>query len=79
MKISPPGMNITARGEAGSRTWLAWASNLSSLVTGLASSGTTADRPTVGLYTGRPYFDTTLGQPIWYDGTQWVDATGTAA
>ena len=23
------------------------------------------------------YFDTTLGKPIWHDGSQWVDATGT--
>lgn len=23
------------------------------------------------------YFDTTLGQPIWFDGSNWVDATGT--
>ncbi|HEY6026261.1 MAG TPA: hypothetical protein VIV09_05110 [Pseudolabrys sp.] len=25
----------------------------------------------------QPYFDTTLGKPIWWDSTQWVDATGT--
>lgn len=24
------------------------------------------------------YFDTDLGKPIWYSGTEWVDATGTA-
>lgn len=41
------------------------------------SSGTTANRPTAELQTGQYYFDTTLGQPIWYDGTDWVDATGT--
>ena len=28
--------------------------------------------PSVGL----EYFDTTLGYPVWYDGTNWVDATG---
>jgi hypothetical protein len=39
--------------------------------------GTTAIRPaapTIGSY----YFDTDLGKPIFYDGTQWTDATGTA-
>jgi hypothetical protein len=37
---------------------------------------TTGNRP--GLpSTGARYFDTTLGIPIWYDGTNWVDATGT--
>lgn len=28
---------------------------------------------------GDRYFDTTLGMPLWSDGTQWVDATGTPA
>lgn len=26
--------------------------------------------------TGEPYFDTTLGYTIWYNGSNWVDATG---
>ena len=39
-------------------------------------SGTTANRPTERLQIGQYYFDTTLGIPIWYDGTNWVDATG---
>lgn len=40
------------------------------------SAGTTANRPTLSLQVGQQYFDTTLGYPIWYDGTDWVDATG---
>jgi hypothetical protein len=39
-------------------------------------SGTTANRPTERREVGQYYFDTTLGIPIWYDGTNWVDATG---
>lgn len=39
--------------------------------------GTTADRPAIGLQIGQQYFDTTLGYPVWYDGTDWVDASGT--
>lgn len=39
---------------------------------------TTANRPTT-VSTGFMYFDTTLGQPIWWDGAQWVDATGATA
>ena len=38
--------------------------------------GITADRPATpdaGFY----YFDTTLALPIWYDGSGWVNATGT--
>lgn len=39
--------------------------------------GTTAGRPSTFLTAGMQFFDTTLGKPIWYDGTNWVDATGT--
>ena len=31
------------------------------------------DTPSVGM----PFFDTVLGKPIWWNGTAWVDATGT--
>jgi hypothetical protein len=41
------------------------------------ANGATADRPVLNLQIGQFYFDTTLGYPIWYDGTNWVDATGT--
>jgi hypothetical protein len=40
--------------------------------------GATADRPS-SPYTGQTYFDTTISKPIWYDGTNWVDATGTTS
>jgi hypothetical protein len=43
----------------------------------IPASGVTAARPTIDLQIGQFYFDTTLGYPIWYDGTDWVDATGT--
>jgi hypothetical protein len=45
-------------------------------------SGTTVQRPTASAQPGQPYFDITLGKPIWYrgtafgDGTEWCDATG---
>ena len=38
---------------------------------------TSANRPTQNLYVGLSCFDTTLGKPIWWNGTAWVDATGT--
>ena len=41
-------------------------------------SGTTAQRPGVSLHIGQQYFDTTLGIPIWWEGTNWVNASGTA-
>ena len=43
----------------------------------ITASGATADRPTFNLSVGQYYFDTDLGIPIWYDGTDWVDAAGT--
>lgn len=41
--------------------------------------GASANRPTNGNYVNRRYFDTTLGKPIYWNGTGWIDATGTAA
>ena len=36
--------------------------------------GNTSQRPEKVL--GREYFDTTLNKPIWWNGTNWIDATG---
>jgi hypothetical protein len=40
-------------------------------------AGTTAERPVIGLQVGQQYFDTTLGLPIWWNSSNWVDAAGT--
>lgn len=40
-------------------------------------SGPTKFRPTEGLFIGRQFFDTTLGYPIWWSGTKWVNSSGT--
>ena len=40
-------------------------------------SGTTANRPAVQLHIGQMFFDTTLGIPIWWNGTVWKNASGT--
>lgn len=42
-----------------------------------STNGTTANRPTANLKVGYPYYDTTLGKPVWWNGTVWKDATGT--
>jgi len=44
-----------------------------------AANGTTANRPAVTLFTGQFYFDTTIGKPIWWNGTGWVDSAGSPA
>jgi hypothetical protein len=40
-------------------------------------SGTTIQRPTLKLQVGQIFYDTTLGIPIWYNGTVWKNASGT--
>lgn len=40
-------------------------------------SGTTALRPITNLGVGQYYFDTTLGLPIWWNGSIWINAAGT--
>jgi len=42
-----------------------------------AVATTTAARPTFNLQVGDRCFDTDLGKPIWWNGADWVDATGT--
>lgn len=42
----------------------------------LQQNGTSTNRPTVKLAVGQMYFDTTLGTPIWYNGSGWVDSAG---
>jgi hypothetical protein len=44
---------------------------------GQTISGTSLERPAINLYIGQMYFDTTVGIPIWWNGTYWVDANGT--
>lgn len=39
-------------------------------------NGTTSNRPTSSIL-GQSYFDTTLGKPVWWNGSAFVDATGT--
>jgi hypothetical protein len=46
--------------------------------TSIVRYGTTAQRPAVNLTIGQQYFDTTLGIPIWYNGSKWVNSSGSA-
>jgi len=39
--------------------------------------GTTAERPTLTKASSFSYLDTDLNKPIWYNGTDWIDAMGT--
>jgi hypothetical protein len=46
------------------------------LILATPPSGSTANRPTTNLAVGDYYFDTDLNLPIYYDGTDWIDAAG---
>ena len=41
------------------------------------SAGTTVERPNTNLQVGQQYFDTTINRPIWWNGTNWINAAGT--
>lgn len=41
----------------------------------IPASGVTGSRPTIHAI-GQPYFDTSLGIPIWWSGANWVNASG---
>jgi hypothetical protein len=58
--------------------WITWFSQVYAICFDVQNSGTTAQRPTKNLYIGKPYFDTTLGYGIKYNGTAWVRWDGTA-
>ena len=81
MNLGTPPVNEQAVGFNGvlSTGWVQFLVNLYRVCLNQVESGTTAQRPTKTLYTGRRYFDTTLGYPIWHNGTIWVKSDGTAA
>jgi len=43
----------------------------------IPDSGTKTQRPVENLLVGQQFFDTTLGIPIWWNGTVWKNASGT--
>lgn len=64
--------------------WSNWFSQAWAILVSEQQFGTTAQRPTRGLWIGRRFFDTDLGargKPIFVskDGATWVLADGTAA
>ncbi len=83
MPISPPPnqepISAPSINSLSTRISDKWQEFFSATYTGildLQSSGTTDNRPTKRLYVGRPFFDTSLGIPIWYNGVNWIDSSG---
>lgn len=74
----PSNSSLTTGNEA-TQAWLQWFTRVHTVVSAAYMSGTTASRPTKALWVGRPFFDTTLGKPVWVKTAKpavWVDATG---
>jgi hypothetical protein len=53
--------------------------NLDAFLTAISTpqNGTTSNRPTLNLQVGQFYYDTTLGIPIYWNGTVWKNSSGT--
>lgn len=77
--ITPPPISKVDNDKAVNQEWRNFFSAIYNICHASASSGTTANRPTSLLWTGRVYFDTDLGYPIWYKTSSWVKSDGTAA
>ena len=60
-----------------------WNRRAKDVVNGIAralqAAGATSERPARNLYVGQSWFDTTLGRPIWWNGSGWIKADGSAA
>jgi hypothetical protein len=52
--------------------WAQWFDRLQILINNLTNSGPTAGRPTKDLWTGQPYFDTTINAPVYWNGKTWI-------
>ena len=59
--------------------WKAFFTDIFNVCVSVQSSGITANRPVKNMWIGKQYFDTTIGKPIYWNGTIWVKADGTAA
>ncbi len=78
---SPPTYAVDQQNERGvliapAEGWRNFFVAVYNICNALTMSGTTAQRPTSLLWTGRFFWDTTLGIPIWYNGIVWVNAAG---
>lgn len=62
-----------------SHEWVQWFNRLWDVVNSIGLHGTTAQRPTTGLYINMQYLDETLGIPIWLQSVNpavWINSAG---
>jgi len=65
---------ITEASQKLASVWSQWFSQLEWIISTLVMSGKTSERPTTRLWEGQRYFDTTLGQLVFWTGSQWRSA-----
>jgi len=74
----PTAADLTQQGGTTTMPWMQWFQRIQNVAQAVYGSGTTANRPTVGLWIGRSFFDTTLNKPVWVSAVKpavWRDAT----
>jgi hypothetical protein len=75
----PSNSAVVGDDKMATQPWALVFSRWHAIITSMAQSGTTADRPVAGLWIGRRYFDTTLGKPVYLKSIRpnvWVDGIG---
>lgn len=82
----PPTNQIADKDGFSTAGWAPVFSTIIRILQALTLSGTTAQRPTAFIWIGRPYFDSTLGLPVYVKSftsatgvVSWVKADGTGA
>lgn len=62
-------------------SWRQWAELVTKSANSVRANGPTSNRPTIGVWVGQDYFDTTLGKKVTArqvtsDSVKWVDGSG---
>ena len=76
----PSGAAIVDENGQATPTWQQLFFSWHTIIQSVRDAGPTANRPTVILWIGRRYYDTTLGKPVYLKSARpavWVDAMGT--
>ena len=76
MNITPINNAQIVNGNVATQAFMSWLNSASLILVAAVNSGSTAARPTSNLWVGQPYFDVSLGIPIWYSGSHWVNSSG---
>ena len=76
---APPNQSPVQVNDVIQLRWQEYFTGVFNSITAMQQAGTTAQRPTKGLWIGRQYFDTTLGYPVFLKSANpnvWVSASG---